>query len=119
MAGELTAADVSWRARREALLQDALRGAVVTDSRVSVSDDGSVKIAYLDARRPDGRVVISEQGFSLSTDPGKNCSGDDRVMISVVPAPHFCPHKDDDGCPGSDCCEVGDRCLRAAARGRC
>jgi len=77
MSGELTAADVSWRARTEAVIQDALRGATVTDSAVSVSEDGSVKIVYLEGRRPDGRVVISEQGYRMIGNPRKGCPGDE------------------------------------------
>ena len=77
MSGELTAADVSWRVRSEGTLQEALRGATVTDSRVSAADDGSVKIVYLEARGPGGRVVISEQGFRLIGDPCKICPGDE------------------------------------------
>jgi len=57
MAGEVSAADVSWRARYEAVFQDALRGAVVTDSAVNVYEDGSVKIVFLEVRLPGGRVV--------------------------------------------------------------
>ena len=58
MACELTAADVSWRARSEAVIEDALRGATVTDSAVSVSEDGRVvKIVDLVVRLPDGRLV--------------------------------------------------------------
>jgi hypothetical protein len=58
MSGELTAADVSWRARSEGIVQDALRHATVTDSAVTVSEDGrTVTIVYLEVRLPDGRLV--------------------------------------------------------------
>jgi len=58
MPGDLTPADISWRARSEAVIQDALRHATVTDSAVTVSEDGrTVKIQYLEVRLPDGRLV--------------------------------------------------------------
>lgn len=36
--------------------------------------------------------------------------------LSAVSRPDYCPHTD--GCPGSDCCEMGERCAKAAGRGR-
>lgn len=144
MADELTAADVSWRDRREAVIQDALRGAVVTDSAVTVNADGSIGVDWIEVHLKDGRVIgvrppecdgddvtlnvydnDVEREMTVQQDfaePGaptgiltlNRASG----MISVMPEPYFCPHKDD-GCPGSDCCEEGDRCARAAARRRC
>lgn len=32
--------------------------------------------------------------------------------LSVMRQPEFCPHGDE--CPGSDCCEEGERCAKAA-----
>lgn len=145
MSDELTAADVSWRARSEGIIQDVLRGATVTDSAVNVYDDGSVGIEWIEARLKDGRVVDIRPPECDGGPVTINVYDDDvqREMtvrqdftehregaptgsilvlnrtggLSAMPAPDFCPHKDG-GCPGSDCCEEGDRCARAAARGR-
>lgn len=144
MSGDLTAADVSWRARSEAVIQDALRGATITDAAVTVYADGSIGVEGIEARLKDGRVIGIRPPECGEGDVTIHVSGGDEQremtvrdfaepregapagiltinhksgMISVVPEPYFCPHTDD-GCPGSDCCEEGDRCARAAARGR-
>lgn len=144
MSGELTAAGVSWRARREAVIHDALRGAVVTDSAVTVNADGSIGVDWIEVHLKDGRVIGVRPPECAGDDVTLNVYDNDveremtvqqdfaepgaptgiltlnrtSGMISVMPEPYFCPHKDD-GCPGSDCCEAGDRCARAASRRRC
>lgn len=40
-----------------------------------------------------------------------------NAWLQAVKAPDFCPPQHDDGCPGSDCCECGERCARTAGRG--
>lgn len=39
-----------------------------------------------------------------------------NAWLQVVKAPDFCPPQHDDGCPGSDCCECGERCVRVTGR---
>lgn len=147
MSDELTAADVSWRARYEATIHDALRGATITDAAVTVYADGSIGVEWIEVHLKDGRVIgvrppevdggdvtlnvydddveremTAQQDFAEHGEgtPAGSILTLNRTsgMISVMPEPYFCPHKDD-GCPGSDCCEEGDRCARAAARERC
>ncbi|MFA5409118.1 MAG: hypothetical protein WC277_09290 [Bacilli bacterium] len=50
--GDLTAADVSWRARHEAAVKVALRGARIVDTYVTIRSDGGIAIEWIAIRLP-------------------------------------------------------------------
>lgn len=49
--------DVNERSRCEALVQDALRGALVTDAAVCVNGAGEIAVEMIEGRLKDGRTV--------------------------------------------------------------
>jgi len=57
MTGELTAVDVSWRARGASAVFAALKGAKVVDTYPIVNPGGEISVSWIAIRLDDGRYV--------------------------------------------------------------